>query len=393
MARAMARAVVAALALTGADLASNPSGAQPTAPGPPGGIPLVNSIPGRHARLGSALLQAGGRGLLDNHAPGPVTIATAIDVAVDERGRPVGGRLRQDLTLDGVGDYVLEIPEEADNAATPEGGSDEQGAPSRPGLRDGTIVWEGFSPGRRQLAAVADLGPDSVSSRFPVRLAITPSAAGTGPDPVTVTIANATTLPVPVVDGTPDAAALATALAAARAELAAGRFPRAGSAGVPLAIPGAVGANASVPVTAFVAVAGEVRFMDGPRPAIGTLGEGQQIELAGAGPATLHLTLAFVPPPPETLAADLRTEDGRRQGLRALQTVLATGLRVRDFGPYVPGVDRAATPTGFTVRLALPAPPAPRPPPKPEADGRTVALALLGALGLAAVTTTVWRRS
>lgn len=380
-------------ALIGAVAPVTPAVAQPTAPSPSAGIPLVTAIPGRHARLGSALLLAGGRGLLDNHAPGAVAIVTAIDVAVDEGGRPVGGRLRQDLTLDGVGDYVLEIPEEADRAATPEGASDEQGAPSRPGLRDGTVVWEGFSPGRRVLAAVADLGPDAMGNRFPVRLTISPPGAGGGAGPVTVTIANATTLPVPVADGTPAAAPLAEALAAARAELAAGRFPRAGSAGVPLTIPGTAGPNASVSVTPTVTVGGEVRFGDGARPAAGPLDAGLPLALVGAGPVALGLTLSFQPPPPGALAADLRTEEGRRQGLRALQTVLATGLRARDYGPYLAGVDRAVTTTGFTVGLAPPPPPAPVPPPRPQADGRTIAIALLGALGLAAVTMTAWRRS
>jgi hypothetical protein len=258
-------------------------------------------------------------------------------------------------------------------------------------LRQGTIIWEGFSPGRRQLAAVASLQQDEVAARFPVGVSITPTGAGV----VSVVVTNSSTLAVAVADGVPDAAALSSGLDAARVELRAGRFPRTGLAGLPMSIPGTVGATpVSVQVTPTVVLGGEIRFGDGSSsPVAGPLGAGGRLEATGRAPAELHLTVEFQPPVLADLAADVGTEAGRRQALRALQTVIATGLRIRDYGPYIAGVERAVLTTSFTTRPAAAA--APPPPPGPDAgvDILTVALSLLSALALLAVALAARRTS
>jgi hypothetical protein len=72
----------------------------------------------------------------------------------------------QRLLVRGVGDYYFAVPAPvlAVRAAA--------GSQSEPGRRQGQILWQGFSPGNRVLAARADLGPAAVAAALPLRVTL-----------------------------------------------------------------------------------------------------------------------------------------------------------------------------------------------------------------------------
>jgi hypothetical protein len=85
-----------------------------------------------------------------------------VDLA--ETGAVTGVRVRQRLTLTGLGDYFFQIAAPVrDVRALPE-------SQSEPGLRRAAVLWQGFSPGRRVLAAELELDPRAAARALPLRL-------------------------------------------------------------------------------------------------------------------------------------------------------------------------------------------------------------------------------
>jgi hypothetical protein len=85
-----------------------------------------------------------------------------VDVA--ESGAVTRVRVRQRLTLTGLGDFFFQIPAPVrDVRALPE-------SQSEPGLRRNAVVWQGFSPGRRVLAAELELAPRAAAPALPLRV-------------------------------------------------------------------------------------------------------------------------------------------------------------------------------------------------------------------------------
>ena len=102
-------------------------------------------------------------------------------VGIDERGRPVRVVVRQRLLLSGKGDYQLSISAPvADVRPAP-------GSQSEPGLRAGQVLWAGFSPGRKVLAADVTVHIGAAARYLPVRIRVRPEPGG-----ATLTVANAT---------------------------------------------------------------------------------------------------------------------------------------------------------------------------------------------------------
>jgi hypothetical protein len=89
-----------------------------------------------------------------------------VAVGVDRDGRVVALRARHRLVLRGKGDYqiVIGAPVEDVRAAP--------GSDSQPGLRTGQILWAGFSPGRKVLAADVRLRPGAAAPFLPLRLRV-----------------------------------------------------------------------------------------------------------------------------------------------------------------------------------------------------------------------------
>jgi hypothetical protein len=107
-----------------------------------------------------------------------------VHVGLDDRGRPVRVVVRQRLLLSGKGDYQLSIAAPvADVHAAP-------GSQSEPGLRADQLLWAGFSPGRKVLAADVIVRTRPAARYLPVRVRVR-----TEPGGATLTVTNATQTP------------------------------------------------------------------------------------------------------------------------------------------------------------------------------------------------------
>ena len=225
---------------------------------------------------------------------------------------------------------------------------------SQPGLRQGTVLWEGFAPGRRELDADVTLVGRAAAQRMPV--AVTGTTRGRE---VTVKIANSTAVNVVTPTGTPTPASLSQAIDAARAVIAEGGLPMAGGAGVPASLTpaGDVTSVAQV-VNVPVRVTGEIAFGGVPQ-GVDSVVAGSTADdalvLHGSGRVATHLTVQVVAP---TLAdlPPLPPDAGpaaTRAALDGLDLVLLRSLVVIDYAPFVPGVGTALTASTFSV---VPAP-------------------------------------
>jgi hypothetical protein len=126
----------------------------------------------RPALLPSPTVPLDARVPLTGAAPaGPIQLprnagaANSQQVLAEVAGEGTVVRLRvlQRLTLTGLGDFFFQIPAPVrDVRALP-------GSQGEPGLRANAILWQGFSAGRRRLAAEAELRP-SAAGALPLRV-------------------------------------------------------------------------------------------------------------------------------------------------------------------------------------------------------------------------------
>jgi hypothetical protein len=147
--RVLVALAVVALAVPGAALAARSQGAllpSPTAP-------LDTRVP-LTARVA----------FLPTRMPPGVQVANEQEVLVDlaPDGRVVRVRVRQRLTLSGLGDYFFQV------AAPVRDVRSLPGSQAEPGLRRGAVLWQGFSPGERVLAAELELDPRSAARALPL---------------------------------------------------------------------------------------------------------------------------------------------------------------------------------------------------------------------------------
>jgi hypothetical protein len=131
----------------------------------------------------------------------PIDSAQRVTVRVDESGKPIAVRVRQRMVLRGTGDYsfVIGAPVEDVEAAP--------GSESEPGLRNGAVLWAGFSPGRKVLAADALLASREAAPVLPLRIEVSRAD-----DAVRVRLRNATRVTLRSVAGNARPADAARAL-------------------------------------------------------------------------------------------------------------------------------------------------------------------------------------
>jgi hypothetical protein len=168
---------------------------------------------------------------LVSHVPGQVRTHEDVAIAMRPDGAPASVVLDERLHLSGTGAYLIYERGPA-RAASPIGDS------LPPVLELGTVVWQGFSPGGRDLAARLRLDAALEAQRLPVTVSLSwrPATGGRsralgvggevpGAGAVTVHVANTTRQPRGVPSGTvaPQqlVAPLTTLLAAARRSAAA----------------------------------------------------------------------------------------------------------------------------------------------------------------------------
>ncbi len=97
---------------------------------------------------------------------GAITNRERVVVGIDETGSPVSVRALQTIVIGQPGDYVFAVPAPV-RSVTPG-----PGTRSPPGQRLNQILWEGFSPGRRVLAAWADLRVAESAGSLPLRIRV-----------------------------------------------------------------------------------------------------------------------------------------------------------------------------------------------------------------------------
>jgi hypothetical protein len=119
-----------------------------------------------------------------------VDSAERVSVGVDGTGKPSAIAVEQALTVHGKGDYQLSV---SGPIADVRRG---RGSQSEPGFRNDQVLWAGFSPGTKRLAARVELRVPPAAPYLPLRLHLTREDGG-----VTLTITNATATPVQSYEG------------------------------------------------------------------------------------------------------------------------------------------------------------------------------------------------
>jgi len=363
--------------------------------------------------------------LLTSRLPGPVGNREAVTVGLGPEGTPAVVTVEQRLSITGTGDYQIR---ERGPARSAEGIGDTV----PPVLKLGTVVWQGFSPGRRELAARLTLDAGLEAARLPLTVRIelttrdgrrTPlEPGGRVPEPgvVTVTLTNATTVPVTVPVGIaeprPAAQALQVLLEAAGTPRA-GRPPTAGS-GLPLTVQGTATGSESIPAAAALRVTGSIRVPGTPArvsgPGTSPLADGARVrgtlqgdvsfrvEVPQPGRLDLDLSVqpwidlrALAPPAPHrswpAWAAAGPDVAQQRVATRTLVAETANAARAAEYTPYLDA--NLTGPSETTYRYVL-APPATRARAeaalrlRPAALAATAGAALLVAVNLGLL----WRR-
>jgi hypothetical protein len=114
----------------------------------------------------------GNVGLAELRLPGRVSSRQRVLVGLGPDGAPVSIEAVQRLTLHGTGDYAFVVPAPLTDVG-PAPGTDTQ-----PGFRRDAIIWQGFSPGRRVLAAKATLRVHDARSSLPILVSLRATVDG-----------------------------------------------------------------------------------------------------------------------------------------------------------------------------------------------------------------------
>ena len=170
---------------------------------------------------------------------GGVTDRERVDVGLDTDGSISHVVVLQRLTLSGLGDFQFRVPGPArDVRALP-------GSATDPGLRKGSVLWQGFSPGREVLAAEVDLMPNLERDRLPLAFDLNmsvggqplePGTRGSGPFTMEIRVSNSSGFPFPVLNADADPRTVAQVLDQVRTALARSERPVPGTDGVPKAV-------------------------------------------------------------------------------------------------------------------------------------------------------------
>lgn len=194
-------------------------------------------------------------------------------------GRVLSVQVRHRLFLTGKGDYLIAI------GAPVEGVQAGPESQSQPGLRQGQILWSGFSPGRKLLVADAKLAAGPSAPFLPVRLRATRQG-----DRYSLTVTNATRVSEAAYEGSAVPGQLARLLDQTRAQsLSEERLESAYAT-----IDGLVRKRPRpAQVAAPLQVEGVLRFPSPPSSARGGTLRGRTVVFAGvlgdASPLALHV--------------------------------------------------------------------------------------------------------
>lgn len=325
--------------------------------------------------------------LLKSQVPGRVNDREEVRVALGPTGAPTTVTDTQQLLINGAGNYIVRELGPAREAVG-------LGDTVPPVLELGTVVWQGFSPGRRALSARLTLDPGIEAARLPMKVTFGfadrsgrshPLAAGArapSAGTVTITLTNNTSSNRVLQTGVASAVPLARALDALRR---AGEHPRAavpptGGSGLPSTLPGrttgslAVDVVAPLRVTGTITAPGGTAAITGPATTpttggvsiAGTLSSSVTFAVRVAAGDRIGLNLdvrpwldprTLAPPSTRTWAQWLRHGPSAADVANATQTLVlaaAASARSAEYSPYLqadaPGPDLST----FTYVVAAP---------------------------------------
>jgi hypothetical protein len=306
-------------------------------------------------------------------------------VEVGPGGAPTAIAVQQRLALSAKGDYFMGVQAPVVSVRRA------PGSDAEPGGRRGLILWQGFSPGRRVLAADARLSVGAAASFLPLRISVEQRG-----DRVVVTIRNATRTTVAGFSGSIAAPEAANVLDGLRDALREGR-----PAGERYVTVEGLKPTGSFAVEVPMRVAGEVRLAK-RRMRIATVVRTARPFVARLdGPETPVFALRATPVapfslvrPPEAPTWAAAVKAGRvRAGhalLRHVQAARLAAARHRQYEQFLANPDQlGAARTVYVFRSA----PKPRvaAAPREDGDGRALAVVLgIVAAALAGGLLTVW---
>jgi hypothetical protein len=296
-----------------------------------------------------------------------------IVVGLDEDGKPHSVRVLHTVVLKRLGDYVLTIPAPV-VSVTPGPGTE-----SDPGRRENQILWEGFSPGRRVLAAWADLRLGESVAGLPVEVSVEPGE---------VTIRNATAVTVPSFTAEPAPVGMAQVSSGVRAAVRANVFPE----GLNVELLGKQTPE-ELRVAAPLRVRGSVRVSGERVPFSGLLDGLRKSELRvpipeGDPKIEMRVRTADIELPPPA-------GDPRALLAQTIKLEL-TYARKRQFDQFLASPDQTGPSSAtYVYRTTAPRPPAAEATPLAGDEGHTAGWIVLG-LGFAAAipaAAVLWARS
>jgi hypothetical protein len=153
---------------------------------------------------------------------GKLACRERVVVGLENDGTPHSVRVLQTIVVNQLGDYVFAVPAPVQSVLPG------PGTESSPGRRRNQILWQGFSPGRRVLAAWADLRPTESVGSLPLRIRVTTEVDGSRLDPgekrsgdlrVTLSVENATVTTARSFTAEPDPVDLALVLGRIRSAI------------------------------------------------------------------------------------------------------------------------------------------------------------------------------
>lgn len=386
--RALRTAIIALTLMTPVVALTATARAAGTSPGPAApGIPLPRPVT-EVDPLATPQLQLRPDRLLKSAVPGKVADREDVRVALGPTGAPAAVTDTQQLVINGAGNYIVRELGPAREAV-----GLQQTVP--PVLELGTVVWQGFSPGRRALAARLTLDPGIEAARLPltVRLEfrdaggrIRPLGAGArapAAGTIAVTLSNNTTSHRVIETGVAATRPLARALDQLRraGDQPHAAVPPTGGRGLPRTLPGettgrlAVDVVAPLRVTGTITAPGGSAAISGPATTptatgvsvTGTLSSSVTFTVKVTGGDRLGLNLdvrpwldprTVTPPTPAKTWAQWRQSGPSRKAVAdATQTLVlaaASSARSAEYSPYLqadaPGPDLST----FTYVVAPP---------------------------------------
>lgn len=285
----------------------------------------------------------------------PIRAHALVSVGIDGQGDVVSVAATQRLVLKRTGDYRLTVPAPVRDvvAAT--------GSESSPGLREGAVLWSGFSSGNKVLASTATLDPKPAAALLPLRVEISDGS---------VRLRNATAITATTFTEKGDAVQLAKILDGLRIDPQGRRLGR----GTYVKVTGEAAETLKVRVAAPLRVTGRI----GDRSVSLVLGD-ETRTIRVKGRPTVRLAVEPVPP------ASLSSPPARPTWEEAVMISL-TLARVRQYAGYLANPDPLGlTATHYVYRTTAAPGPAPHPS-APQDEGLAAwAIALIAVAAAAAV--------